>query len=81
MFAVYVLHSPTFDKIFLGFTSNLEQRLLSHNHISTKGYTKRYRPWTVVYTEKLESKSEALKREKQLKSSRGRNFIRKEILK
>ncbi|WP_084328472.1 GIY-YIG nuclease family protein [Indibacter alkaliphilus] len=31
MFTVYALYSPAFDKIYVGFTSNLEQRLLSHN--------------------------------------------------
>ncbi|WP_343030475.1 GIY-YIG nuclease family protein [Fulvivirga aurantia] len=40
-----------------------------------KGYTVRYRPWEVIYTEEHSNKSEALKREKQLKSAKGRQFI------
>ena len=81
MFTVYVLYSTKYDKIYIGFTSNLEQRILSHNELSTKGYTKKFRPWTIVHTEVFDSKPDAMKREKQLKSSRGRNFIRTEILK
>jgi len=29
MFLVYALHSPVFDKIYIGFTSDLNQRLLT----------------------------------------------------
>jgi putative endonuclease len=75
MFKVYVLYSPTFKKIYVGYTSDLENRLLSHNTLTTKGYTIKYRPWEVMYTESFDLKEEALKREKELKSSRGRAFI------
>ena len=80
MFTVYVLFSIRFNKIYIGYTSNLDQRLLSHNKLATKGYTIRYRPWEVVYTENFDTKSEALKREKELKSARGRKFIWEEII-
>ena len=81
MFTVYVIYSPSHDKIYIGFTSDLEQRFLSHNELATKGYTIKFRPWRIVHTEEFEIKSEAMKREKQLKSFRGREFIRNEILK
>jgi putative endonuclease len=38
-------------------------------------------PWNIVYTESFELKSDAMLREKQLKTGKGRAFIRKEILK
>ena len=80
MYTVYVLYSENYDKIYIGFTSNLEQRFLSHNELSKKGYTVKFRPWKIVYTEEFDDKKDALKREKELKTSRGRNYIRKEIL-
>tara|TARA_R110002050_G_scaffold290260_1_gene443732 strand:- start:64211 stop:64453 length:243 start_codon:yes stop_codon:yes gene_type:complete len=80
MFTVYVLHSKEFDKIYIGFTSDMRKRLLSHNELATKGWTKKFRPWILVHTEKFENKPEAMKREKQLKSFRGREFIRKEMI-
>ncbi len=80
MYTVYALYSPSFDKIYIGITSDLEDRFKSHNELATKGFTVKYRPWIIVYTEQHQSKSEALNREKQLKSSRGRNFIRSKIL-
>ena len=80
MYLVYVLYSENFDKIYIGMTSNLEQRLLSHNELSKKGWTIKFRPWKIVYKESFKSKQEALKREKELKSFRGREFIRNQIL-
>ena len=81
MFNVYVLYSGKYDRIYIGYTSDLEKRLESHNVRATKGYTIRYRPWKLVYTEEFLTKPEAIKRERELKSSRGRSWIRNEILK
>ena len=53
----------------------MEQRLLSHNHLATKGWTIKFRPWDLIYTEKYEDKRTALIREKYLKSGGGREFI------
>jgi len=79
MFTTYVLYSAKFNKIYIGFTSNLEQRLNSHNQTATKGWTIRFRPWELFYYEVFETKAEALKREKELKSAKGREFIWKII--
>ena len=80
MYIVYVLHSSQFDKIYIGYTSDLASRMRSHNKLSKKGWTVKYRPWEVVHTEVFELKSEAMRREKELKSHRGRDYIREEIL-
>ncbi|NOU62408.1 GIY-YIG nuclease family protein, partial [Marinifilum caeruleilacunae] len=65
MFDVYVLYSPQYDKIYIGYTSDLQARFLSHNELATKGYTMRYRPWEILYTESFHTKQESMKREKQ----------------
>ena len=75
MFTVYVLYSKSYDKIYIGFTSNLEQRLLSHNELGKKGWTIKFRPWELIHTEEFQLKSDAMNREKQLKTATGRNFI------
>ncbi len=80
MYTVYVLYSRKFAKIYIGMTNNLEQRFLSHNELSNKGWTKNFRPWEIVYKEEYSAKSDALIREKELKSYKGREFIRKQIL-
>jgi putative endonuclease len=79
-YSVYVLFSPEYKQIYIGYTSDLKARLLSHNQLSTKGWTIKFRPWTLVHHELFESKKEAMTREKQLKSAKGREWIRRNIL-
>lgn len=76
MFTVYALYSEKFDKIYIGFTSNLEKRLISHNELGKKGWTTKFRPWKVFYAETFENKKEAMAREKVLKTGKGRDFLR-----
>ena len=80
MYTVYVLHSSKFDKIYIGHSSNLTERMKSHNELGSKGWTVKYRPWKLIYTEEYATKSEAMKREKQLKTSAGRRWIRENLL-
>ena len=79
MYTVYVLYSKQHDKLYIGFTSNLEARLKSHNELGKKGFTVRYRPWKLIHTETFENKTDAMRREKQLKSGQGRAWIRKHL--
>ena len=81
MYWVYILRSIDFNKFYIGYTSDLEKRLFSHNHLSNKGWTKKFQPWEVVHSEAFELKSDAMTREKQLKSQKGREFIKNEIIK
>jgi putative endonuclease len=77
---VYALHSPLYDKIYIGESSDLGVRFIYHNQGPKKGWTSRYRPWVLVHMEEFANRSDALKREKQLKSAAGRRWIRREIL-
>ncbi len=80
-FVVYILYSEKFKKTYTGFTSNLIERFKSHNFLETKGYTLKFRPWEVIHVDFFDSKSEAMKREKFLKTGVGREFIKNLILK
>jgi putative endonuclease len=75
LFTVYVLFSVTYNKIYIGFSSNPEARLAAHNAENGKGYTHAFRPWKMIHTEHFSTKAEAQRREKQLKSAKGREFI------
>ena len=61
MFVAYALYSPKFDKIYIGYTSDLVDRIKSHNFHSPKGFTKNFRPWIVIYVDFFETKSAARK--------------------
>ena len=74
-YTVYILFSDSHNKHYTGFTTDLEDRLLSHNELGN-GWTKAFRPWTLIYTKEFSSKSDAIKYEKWLKSGIGRDFIK-----
>ena len=75
MYNTYVLYSPRFNKIYVGFSGDIHNRLLIHNNPDNRGWTVKFQPWDIFYSEEFMTKAEAMKREKQLKSSRGRVFI------
>ena len=74
-FYIYVLRSVDFKRNYVGFTRNVDRRLKEHNSGKTKS-TKPYRPWKLLFIETFISKSEALEREKYLKSGQGRDYIK-----
>ncbi len=74
MFIVYAIYAPEFKKIYIGYTADIERRLFEHNH-ALSGFTARFKPWILVYSEEVSDKPNAMKREKQLKTSVGRKFV------
>ena len=61
--------------MYKGYTSNLIQRFHSHNNYSNTDWTRSYRPWVVAHCEFFDTKTDALRREKELKSGKGRDWI------
>ena len=61
-YLVYILFSEIKNRFYIGYTSNLEERLIRHNQKS-KGFTGNNNDWKVVYTEIFHLKEEAIKRE------------------
>jgi putative endonuclease len=77
MFTVYVIYNRLAGKSYTGQTEDLDRRLEEHNTHVHKGFTSRYRgEWVLIYSESVATRSEALKREKQLKSGNGREYIK-----
>ena len=73
----YILYSKSADKFYTGFTSNLDGRVVAHNHNANKGWTRAYKPWELVHSEVFLSKEEAMDREKQAKKLKSKAMIRK----
>jgi putative endonuclease len=71
---VYVLKSESSGKSYVGQTQNLEKRLWAHNN-GLSPYTKGRGTWELVYHEEFETRVEAMKREKFLKTGKGREFL------
>ena len=75
----YILFSKKYNKIYIGYSEGIIKRFYSHNYVSRKGYTLRYRPWVVLHVEFHKTKKQALRRELFLKSGKGRELIYNEI--
>ncbi len=75
MFYVYVLRSKKDGKRYIGFTTDLQRRIDEHKKGMVKS-TKHRRPMELVYHEEYEIKSEAMEREKFLKTGNGREWLR-----
>jgi putative endonuclease len=78
MYFVYAVYNEKHNKIYVGQTKNLDQRIRLHNDKSFKqSYTARFDgSWELVYKEEAANRTEALRREKELKSHQGRDFVR-----
>lgn len=66
MFYVYILKCSD-DSLYTGYTVDLEKRLITHNRGKASKYTRGRLPVELVYYEELPSKSDALKREYEIK--------------
>jgi putative endonuclease len=75
MYFVYVLRNPITQRHYTGHTADLVQRIGQHNHGVTKSTMNRG-PWELVYQEEFASRAEAMRREKYLKSGKGREELR-----
>ena len=77
MFYVYVLKSRKNGKFYTGHTDDLKRRINDHNTRKDKTkFTCVNGPWDLVFFEIFNTRSEAMKREKALKSGKGREYIK-----
>ena len=67
-FYVYVLKSEIDNSTYIGFTSDLVNRLAYHNSGKSR-YTKSKKPWDMIYFEAYKDEKIARKREIKLKKS------------
>lgn len=78
MYYVYVLRSLVNNRLYTGYTKDIERRILEHNSGKTK-YTRLTKPFELVYKETFITGSEAAKRERFLKSGKGREFLKTKL--
>jgi len=75
MYIVYILYSDSFKRTYTGMTSDLNRRLNQHNGGKNRS-TKAFVPWRVIYKENFDTRIDARKKEKYLKSGVGREFMK-----
>ena len=80
VYTVYILFSAILNKYYIGYTGdNLNSRLKKHcsNH---KGFTGKADDWVLKYAEYFDDKSQAMKREKEIKAWKSKVKIEQLIL-
>jgi putative endonuclease len=77
---LYFILSPAKNKIYVGVTSNLQERLRKHNDHSYAGaFSKIATDWELIFQKEFEDKQEALFLERFIKRMKSRKFIQKII--
>ena len=70
----YILCSELKEIYYYGSSDNPQRRLDYHNH-EQKGFTQRFRPWKIVFTQRFESRQKAEATEKDSIQNYQGNFI------
>lgn len=78
MYVVYVIQDEN-GRIYTGQTHNLERRLSEHQNHHGGRYTKRSGSYKLIYSERFETRGEAMVREKGLKSGQGRQWLKNKL--
>ncbi len=76
MYTVYIIQSKKVGKFYVGYTSNIVDRIQHHNSRANKS-TRPYVPWEIIYQEHFPTKKEAWLRERQIKAYKGGNAFKK----
>jgi len=78
MYYIYVLYSNIDDKFYVGYTEDLRQRMKEHDRKKSSS-DKILKNLKLLYYEACLSKTDAQKREKQLKTGFGRKYLRSRL--
>ena len=71
---MYIIKSKKDGSFYIGQCQNLLERLLRHNNGHTSS-TKAKKPWELVYYEEVQTRSEAVRREREIKKQKSHKYI------
>jgi putative endonuclease len=78
VYEVYIIKSTVTGRYYIGQTNDLNDRIRRHN----SGYelsTKKGVPWRLIHNEEFTTRTEAMKRERKIKSYKGGDAFKKLI--
>lgn len=83
MYFVYIIENKEKAKKYTGQTSDLNKRLARHNNDlpnkSSSFSSKNKGKWEYIYIEEFETRQQAIIRERELKTGKGREYLKKMI--
>ena len=73
---VYILHSATLNRFYIGYTCNFDLRLEFHlNSNETRKFTSKAKDWEIYFKIECETKTQALAIEKHIKEMKSKIYI------
>ena len=78
-FSLYILFSRDLDKFYIGHTGEDVQERLRKHLSDHDGFTSTAQDWTVVYTERYDTKTDAYSREREIKNWKSKKMVQKLI--
>ncbi|WP_428982429.1 GIY-YIG nuclease family protein [Pedobacter punctiformis] len=78
MYYTYILYSTLRNRYYIGCSSDLENRIKTHN-TNHRGFTGHTGDWIIVWKEVFSTRSEAIFRENQIKKWKSRKMVEKLI--
>ena len=75
MYFVYILQSAKDHKMYIGYTTDLKQRMKKHNSGGVQS-TQHRRPLKLIFFEGYISKADALRREEYFKTTAGKRALK-----
>lgn len=77
---LYILYSTSANKYYVGYTDNVERRIVEHNNSERTTYTSKHRPWiSKKYISLGCDRSFAVRIEKSIKNAKSRIIIERII--
>ena len=73
-FCIYILYSSKVDKYYVVESEDVNARLKSHLSGTSK-FTSIADDWKLVYSEEYETRTEAIRREREIKKKKSRKYI------
>ncbi|MEK7818171.1 MAG: GIY-YIG nuclease family protein [Bacteroidota bacterium] len=78
-FVVYILKSEKTDKFYVGHTEDFSRRLLEHNSGKSKS-TKSGIPWELISMEEFDTRTDAIKKEMQIKKRGIKRYLKQSAI-
>ena len=74
MYYVYIIYSAKLDRYYIGYTEDVDVRLVQHNS-GLSSFTSRASDWRVMYQEVFTSREDAHRCELYIKYKKSRKYI------
>jgi putative endonuclease len=73
-FIVYIIYSQKIDRYYIGYTEDIDNRLMQHNG-GESVFTAKANDWNIVYKEVFLTSQETQRKERIIKAKKSRKYV------